>query len=104
GQSLSSRIAGAATAVGLVNASPATSPRKLQKGKGKAPMAALEAAAADVARRSFSKDLERGPDVLGHHNTGSHASLPSGIGPALDAAPSSSNSSIMGDADDANLG
>ncbi|KAI0480203.1 Golgin subfamily A member 7/ERF4 family-domain-containing protein [Xylariaceae sp. FL0804] len=44
--------------------------------------------------RGFSKDLERGPDVLGTaHGNGSNLSLPDGIGSAV----SSADSSIMGD-------
>ncbi|XXH04973.1 hypothetical protein Hte_011397 [Hypoxylon texense] len=54
----------------------------------------------DDPARSFSKDLERGPSVLGHHRNGSNASLPGGIGSAI----SSSDSSILGDPDQPDLG
>lgn len=54
----------------------------------------------DDQGRSFSKDLERGPSVLGHRHNGSNVSLPDGIGSAI----SSSNSSIMGDPDQPELG
>ncbi len=79
-------------------------PRK-DKGKGRAisddGMAALPTDGdAGDAVRSYSKDLERGPDILGdvHHdsaNRNSTASMPDGIG--IGSAISSSNSSIMGD-------
>ena len=46
----------------------------------------------DDQARSYSKDLERGPDVLPRQST---TSMPDGIGSAI----SSSNSSIMGDPD-----
>lgn len=45
--------------------------------------------------RGFSKDLERGPDVLGHHQNGSRVSLPNG----MPSPTSSSDSSILGDPD-----
>ncbi|KAH6654255.1 Golgin subfamily A member 7/ERF4 family-domain-containing protein [Truncatella angustata] len=48
-------------------------------------------------RRSVSKDLERGPDVLPRHST--TMSIPEGL-----SAISSSNSSIMGDPDQQDLG
>ncbi|KAI4870811.1 Golgin subfamily A member 7/ERF4 family-domain-containing protein [Hypoxylon rubiginosum] len=54
----------------------------------------------DDPARSFSKDLERGPSVLGHRHNGSNASLPGGIGSAI----SSSDSSILGDPDQPDLG
>lgn len=109
GQSLLSRTAGTAGgAFGLVTTSPATSPRKPEKskGKGKEPMTSVEASqqAAGDGRPSFSRDLERGPDVLGHqHSRRSTSSIPSGIlGAALgDPELSSDNSSILGDAEDA---
>lgn len=45
--------------------------------------------------RGFSGDLERGPDILGHHHNGSRVTLPEG----LPSPTSSSDSSIMGDPD-----
>lgn len=57
------------------------------KGKQKATMAPES----EDARRPYSKDLERGPDVMDHR--ASNISNGEGIGSAL----SSSNSSIMGD-------
>ncbi|KAI0180196.1 Golgin subfamily A member 7/ERF4 family-domain-containing protein [Hypoxylon sp. FL1284] len=54
----------------------------------------------DDPTRSFSKDLERGPSVLGHGHNGSNTSLPGGIG----SAASSSDSSILGDPDQPELG
>ena len=87
---------------------------KLDKGKGKAtaesstpapaynfnmPEDDRTAHAAEAAGRGYSKDLERGPDVMGDSNNShmmnrnSTASMPDGIGSAI----SSSNSSIMGD-------
>ncbi|KAI1143768.1 Golgin subfamily A member 7/ERF4 family-domain-containing protein [Hypoxylon sp. FL0543] len=73
------------------------SPRKLDKGKGKAVMPQM---GNDDPARSFSKDLERGPSALSHGHNGSTISLPGGIGSAI----SSSNSSIMGDPDQPDLG
>ncbi|KAI0380963.1 Golgin subfamily A member 7/ERF4 family-domain-containing protein [Hypomontagnella monticulosa] len=74
-----------------------SSPKKLDKGKGKAVMSPM---GSDDQPRSFSKDLERGPSVLSHRHNGSNVSLPAGIGSAI----SSSNSSIMGDPDQPDLG
>ncbi|KIH92921.1 hypothetical protein SPBR_02395 [Sporothrix brasiliensis 5110] len=82
---------------------------KLDKGKSKATLtdntmaSPVDDERPGGAGRSFSKDLERGPDVLGHHhgleesqnNRDSTASLPDGMG--IGSAISSSNSSIMGD-------
>lgn len=84
---------------------------KQDKGKGKAsptPTNNIMASPIDDERpggagRSFSKDLERGPDILGHHhgledgpsNRDSTVSMPDGMG--ISSATSSSNSSIMGD-------
>ncbi|KAI2630819.1 Golgin subfamily A member 7/ERF4 family-domain-containing protein [Hypoxylon sp. NC1633] len=73
------------------------SPKKLDKGKGKAVMPQM---GNDDPTRSYSKDLERGPSALGHQHNGSNVSLPGGIGSAI----SSSNSSIMGDPDQPDLG
>ncbi|CAK7217157.1 hypothetical protein SCUCBS95973_003047 [Sporothrix curviconia] len=85
---------------------------KQAKGKGKAIPANILTMAASIdeqrpgeAGRSFSKDLERGPDIMGHHHghdeghnhRNSTASLPDGMG--IGSAISSSNSSIMGDPD-----
>ncbi|KAI1842791.1 hypothetical protein JX266_010967 [Neoarthrinium moseri] len=67
------------------------SPKRLDKGKGKATMAHSET---DNPKRSASRDLERGPDVLPRLSQ-SNMSIPDGIGSAI----SSSNSSIMGDPD-----
>ncbi|TPX09774.1 uncharacterized protein E0L32_008965 [Thyridium curvatum] len=69
-------------------------PKRLDKGKGKEIMSPSENEEELSSARGYSKDLERGPDVLGQqrHST---ASMPDGIGSAL----SSSNSSIMGDPD-----
>ncbi len=70
---------------------------RLDKGKGKEIMPPPETDAAKEPR-GFSQDLERGPDVLNpRHST---ASRLSGIGSAI----SSSNSSIMGDADQQDTG
>ncbi|EPE08637.1 ras modification protein erf4 [Ophiostoma piceae UAMH 11346] len=87
---------------------------KLDKGKGKATTESTSTPAynasmpapeddrtpnAAEAGRGYSKDLERGPDILGddgnNHmmNRNSTVSMPDGIGSAI----SSSNSSIMGD-------
>ncbi|KAI1467295.1 Golgin subfamily A member 7/ERF4 family-domain-containing protein [Daldinia caldariorum] len=74
-----------------------SSPQKLDKGKGKAVMSPI---GNDDPKRSFSEDLERGPSVLGHRHNGSNISLPPGIGSAI----SSSDSSIMGDPDQPDLG
>ncbi|KAI1073874.1 Golgin subfamily A member 7/ERF4 family-domain-containing protein [Whalleya microplaca] len=97
GQSVTKRAR--AISFGLVRfdpseVSPKVSPKKLDKGKGKAVMSSTEN---DDPSRGFSKDLERGGDVLGRHR-GSNLSLPDGIS-AL-----SSNSSIMGDPDQPDLG
>ncbi|KAM0253876.1 hypothetical protein ACHAQJ_007108 [Trichoderma viride] len=51
------------------------------------------------SRRSYSRDLERGPDVMDHHRF-SNVSIGDGIGSAI----SSSNSSIMGEEIQADLG
>ncbi|KAF3012983.1 hypothetical protein E8E14_005774 [Neopestalotiopsis sp. 37M] len=68
----------------------------IDKGKGKAVvMASTEPG---DHRRSASRDVERGPDVLPRHST--TLSIPDGIGSAI----SSSNSSIMGDPDQPDLG
>lgn len=70
----------------------ADSSRGIDKGKGKAVMSPIED---KDPSRGFSKDLERGPDVLGHHHNGSRVSIPDGMG----SPTSSSDSSIMGDPD-----
>ncbi|EFY93375.1 hypothetical protein J3458_007172 [Metarhizium acridum] len=62
-------------------------PSAKSKGKQKATMAPES----EDARRPYSKDLERGPDVMDHR--ASNISAGEGIGSAL----SSSNSSIMGE-------
>ncbi|KAI8963979.1 Golgin subfamily A member 7/ERF4 family-domain-containing protein [Daldinia sp. FL1419] len=74
-----------------------SSNQKLDKGKGKAVMPPIEG---DDPKRSYSKDLERGPSVLGHRHNGSTASLPPGLGSII----SSTDSSIMGDPDQPDLG
>ncbi|KAI1457176.1 Golgin subfamily A member 7/ERF4 family-domain-containing protein [Annulohypoxylon moriforme] len=95
GQSVTKRAR--AISFGLVRAeSSETSPKKIDKGKGKAVMPQVEN---DDPVRSFSKDLERGPSVLSRRHNGSNLSLPGGIGSAI----SSSNSSIMGDPDQLDL-
>ncbi|EFX00666.1 hypothetical protein CMQ_7668 [Grosmannia clavigera kw1407] len=78
---------------------------KQDKGKGK--MAPAESEDVAITRRSYSRDLERGPDVMSaidggsgankedHANRNSTVSMPDGIG--IGSAISSSNSSIMGD-------
>lgn len=96
GQSVTKRAR--AISFGLVRPDTSgSSPKKLDKGKGKAVMSEM---GNDDQGRSFSKDLERGPSVLGHRHNGSNVSLPDGIGSAI----SSSNSSIMGDPDQPELG
>ncbi|KAI1102985.1 Golgin subfamily A member 7/ERF4 family-domain-containing protein [Jackrogersella minutella] len=96
GQSVTKRAR--AISFGLVRPETSeTSPRKLDKGKGKAVMPQM---GDDDPVRSYSKDLERGPSVLGRRHNGSSVSLPDGIGSAV----SSSNSSIMGDPDQPDLG
>ncbi|KAH8203441.1 hypothetical protein TruAng_002425 [Truncatella angustata] len=70
------------------------SPKAIDKGKAIAVMAVSESG---DPRRSVSKDLERGPDVLPRHST--TMSIPEGL-----SAISSSNSSIMGDPDQQDLG
>ncbi|KAI1094417.1 Golgin subfamily A member 7/ERF4 family-domain-containing protein [Rostrohypoxylon terebratum] len=95
GQSVTKRAR--AISFGLVRPEASeTSPRKIDKGKGKAVMPQVEN---DDPVRSFSKDLERGPSVLSHRQNGSNLSLPSGIGSATSA-----DSSIMGDPDQPDLG
>ncbi|KAI0887136.1 Golgin subfamily A member 7/ERF4 family-domain-containing protein [Annulohypoxylon maeteangense] len=96
GQSVTKRAR--AISFGLVRAETSeTSPKKIDKGKGKAVMPQVEN---DDPARSFSKDLERGPSVLSRRHNGSNLSLPGGIG----SATTSSNSSIMGDPDQPDLG
>ncbi|KAI1337951.1 Golgin subfamily A member 7/ERF4 family-domain-containing protein [Xylariaceae sp. FL0016] len=97
GQSVTKRAR--AISFGLVNPESAENSPKINKGKGKAVMLPNST---DDPDRGVSKDLERGPDVLGHHHNGSTASLPDGIG--IGSAISSSNSSIMGDPDQPDLG
>jgi hypothetical protein len=67
---------------------------KVDKGKSKVAMAP---SMDEPKSRQHSRDLERGPDVMGAqaHPRDSVASMPPGIGSAI----SSSNSSIMGDPD-----
>ncbi|KAI0834805.1 Golgin subfamily A member 7/ERF4 family-domain-containing protein [Hypoxylon sp. FL0890] len=96
GQSVSKRAR--AVSFGLVRTETSENPpKKLDKGKGKAVMPQM---GNDDPARSFSKDLERGPSVLSLRHNGSNVSLPPGIGSAI----SSSNSSIMGDPNQPDLG
>ncbi|KAI0602855.1 Golgin subfamily A member 7/ERF4 family-domain-containing protein [Biscogniauxia sp. FL1348] len=83
-----------ALSFGLVNLD--NSPKRSEKGKGKAIMSP---STQDEAERGFSKDLERG-DVLAAGHNASNLSLPGG-GPSI---ISSSNSSIMGDPDQPDMG
>ncbi|KAI1393636.1 Golgin subfamily A member 7/ERF4 family-domain-containing protein [Hypoxylon trugodes] len=97
GQSVTKRAR--AISFGLVRVETSdNSPRKSDKGKGKAVMS--PDMGNDDPTRSFSKDLERGPSALGNQHNGSNLSLPGGIGSAI----SSSNSSIMGDPDQPDIG
>ncbi|KAI5864527.1 Golgin subfamily A member 7/ERF4 family-domain-containing protein [Durotheca rogersii] len=96
GQSVTKRAR--AVSFGLVQPDTSEgSPKRVDKGKGKAVMP--QTTSEDPAG-PFSKDLERGPSVLSRRHNGSNASLPGGIGSAI----SSSNSSIMGDPDQPDLG
>lgn len=72
-------------------------PRKPDKGKGKAIMAPSDIVEAE---RSFSKDMERGPDSLAPRLSHDRASLPDGLGSPI----SSTDSSIMGDPDQPDMG
>ncbi|KAI1500392.1 Golgin subfamily A member 7/ERF4 family-domain-containing protein [Biscogniauxia marginata] len=86
-----------ALSFGLVNLDNSSgSPKRTDKGKGKAVMSP---STHEDPSRGFSKDLERGDVLAGRHN-GSNLSLPGG-GPSL---ISSSNSSIMGDPDQPDMG
>ncbi|RYP31423.1 hypothetical protein DL767_005780 [Monosporascus sp. MG133] len=85
---------GRAVSFGLVRSDkPADSHEGTDKGKGKAVMSVDNEAPA----RGFSADLERGPDVLGDQRRGSRASIPA-------SQISSDNSSIVGDADQPEVG
>ncbi|KAI0114862.1 Golgin subfamily A member 7/ERF4 family-domain-containing protein [Daldinia grandis] len=96
GQSVTKRAR--AISFGLVRPDTSeSSNQKLDKGKGKATMPPM---GIDDSKRSFSKDLERGPSVLGHRHNGSNVSLP----PGMISGVSSSNSSILGDPDQPDLG
>lgn len=66
---------------------------KVDKGKG------IMLPENEESRRSYSRDLERGPDVMDHHRF-SNVSIGDGIGSAI----SSSNSSIMGEEIQPDLG
>ncbi|KAI1633287.1 Golgin subfamily A member 7/ERF4 family-domain-containing protein [Biscogniauxia mediterranea] len=83
-----------ALSFGLVNLD--NSPKRSEKGKGKAVMSP---STQDDPSTGFSKDLERG-DVLASGHNASNLSLPGG-GPSI---ISSSNSSIMGDPDQPDMG
>ncbi|ORY69760.1 Golgin subfamily A member 7/ERF4 family-domain-containing protein, partial [Pseudomassariella vexata] len=89
GQSVSNRAR--ALSFGLVR------PEKSTKGKGKAVMALPED---EEPGKSFSKDLERGPNDHEYRHSRDNMSLPEDIGSAI----SSSNSSIMGDPDQPDIG
>ncbi|KAI1644521.1 Golgin subfamily A member 7/ERF4 family-domain-containing protein [Daldinia loculata] len=96
GQSVTKRAR--AISFGLVRPDTSeSSNQKLDKGKGKATMPPM---GIDDSKRSFSKDLERGPSVLGLRHNGSNVSLP----PGMISGISSSNSSILGDPDQPDLG
>ncbi|RYP45502.1 hypothetical protein DL768_008169 [Monosporascus sp. mg162] len=85
---------GRAVSFGLVRSDkPADFHGGTDKGKGKAVMSVENE---DTSRR-FSRDLERGPDVLGDQRRGSRASIPA-------SQISSDNSSIVGDADQPEVG
>ncbi|KAM0820732.1 hypothetical protein AB5N19_06552 [Seiridium cardinale] len=71
-------------------------PKAIDKGKGKAVMASSET---EDRRRSASRDLERGPDVLNPRQS-TTLSIPEDMGSTI----SSSDSSIMGDPDQPELG
>lgn len=71
---------------------------RVEKGKGKAVMA--PAPEHEDPARSFSQDLERGPDPHGQRMSHDNFSIPGGIGSPV----SSSNSSIMGDPDQPDVG
>lgn len=72
---------------------PPTNNPKVDKGKG------IMLPENEEPRRSYSRDLERGPDILDNHRF-SNVSLGDGIGSAI----SSSNSSIMGEEIQPDLG
>ncbi|EHK16694.1 uncharacterized protein TRIVIDRAFT_161957, partial [Trichoderma virens Gv29-8] len=72
---------------------PPTNNPKVDKGKG------IMLPENEEPRRSYSRDLERGPDIMDHHRF-SNVSIGDGIGSAL----SSSNSSIMGEEIQPDLG
>ncbi|KAK4069938.1 uncharacterized protein Triagg1_6733 [Trichoderma aggressivum f. europaeum] len=72
---------------------PPTNNPKVDKGKG------IMLPENEEPQRPYSRDLERGPDVLDHHRF-SNVSLGDGIGSAI----SSSNSSIMGEEIQPDLG
>ncbi|CAJ2510070.1 Uu.00g059700.m01.CDS01 [Anthostomella pinea] len=94
GQSVTKRAR--AISFGLVRPdSSASTPKKVDKGKGKAVM--LPTSDEDPSS-GFTQDLERGPDVLGRQRNASNLSLPDGISAV------SSNSSIMGDPDQPDTG
>lgn len=65
--------------------------KRLDKGKAREAMPPTHDATEERGSRSFSKDLERGPDILDPRLSG--ISVPDGIGSPV----SSSNSSIMGE-------
>jgi len=90
---------GRSVSFGLVQPSSSGSnklPYAVEKSKGKEAMA--PSGIAD-STRGFSQDLERGPDVLRSRNE-SRADIPDDIGSILD----SEDSSILGDADQPDLG
>ncbi|KAK8019820.1 Golgin subfamily A member 7/ERF4 family-domain-containing protein [Apiospora arundinis] len=95
GQSVTSRAR--ALSFGLVRQDRQEDHRKADKGKGKAIMAPSDI---EEAERSFSKDLERGPGSLAPRQSHDNASLPDGLGSPI----SSTDSSIMGDPDQPDMG
>lgn len=97
GQSVTSRAR--AISFGLVRPDKTgDSSARVDKGKGKAVMA--PAPEHEDPGRSFSQDLERGPDPHGHRLSHDNLSIPGGLGSPV----SSSDSSIMGDPDQPDVG
>ncbi|KAK8049959.1 hypothetical protein PG994_011689 [Apiospora phragmitis] len=95
GQSVTSRAR--AISFGLVRQDRQEDARKTDKGKSKAIMAPSDI---EEGGRSFSKDLERGPDSLAPRRSHDNVSLPDGLGSPI----SSTDSSIMGDPDQPDMG
>ncbi|KAK8126098.1 uncharacterized protein PG998_001857 [Apiospora kogelbergensis] len=95
GQSVTSRAR--ALSFGLVRQDRQEDRHQVDKGKGKAIMAPSDT---EGAGRSFSKDLERGPASLAPRQSHDNLSLPDGLGSPI----SSTDSSIMGDPDQPDMG